>query len=165
MSTRRELTTSLLSLSFAATAQTEKPETIPEDSELSARIISYTLFGEARGETLKGKMAIAAVIHTRANLKNKSYAEICLQEAQFSCWNKLDGVPANYSTGIDMLPIDVKARNECYCVAWLLISGQYKWESLTHFYNPDKVTPAWAVSLRRTQKIGKHIFGYSHIIP
>ena len=157
MSTRRDVATALLGLPMIASAM--KTELNPF-SEAAARIISYTLYAEARGEPFKGKMAVAAVIQTRARRSSTPMTEICLKEQQFSCWNDLNAVPEFYSQGTGMLPADIKARSDCYGIAWVLMSSTREWDHLTHFYNPEKATPSWAGSLRGKRTIGNHVFGY-----
>ena len=157
MSTRRDVATALLGLPVIANAMT--PELNPL-SETAARIISYTLYAEARGEPFKGKMAVAAVIQTRARRSKIPLHEVCLKDQQFSCWNDLKTVPEFYSAGEGMLPADIKARSDCYGIAWVLMSSSRDWHYLTHFYNPTVVTPSWADSLRGKRVIGNHVFGY-----
>ncbi len=159
MSTRRDVTTALLGLPALASAAI-KPEEIQPYSEEAARIISYTLYAEARGEPFKGKMAVAAVIQTRSRLSKASLVETCLKEKQFSCWNQISAVPDYYATGAGLQPADIKARSDCYGIAWVLMSSTRKWEFLTHFYNPSKVTPPWATELSGRKTIGNHVFGY-----
>jgi N-acetylmuramoyl-L-alanine amidase len=157
MSTRREVATVLLGL--PAIANAVSPELNPY-SETAARIISYTLYAEARGEPFKGKMAVAAVIQTRARRSNTPLTEICLKGQQFSCWNDLKAVPEFYIAGAGMRPDDIRARSDCYGIAWVLMSSTRKWEYLTHFYNPVKATPSWAGALQGRRVIGNHVFGY-----
>lgn len=157
MSSRRDVAIALLGLPVIACAA--KPEINPF-SERSARIVSYTLFAEARGEPFKGKMAVAAVIQTRARQRNLSFPEICLKEKQFSCWNELESVPEFYRSGKGMLPADIKARSDCYGIAWVLMTSTRKWDHLTHFYNPAVVTPSWVGALQGKRVIGNHVFGY-----
>lgn len=132
----------------------------PPYSVAAANIISYTLYAEARGESFDGKMAVASVIKTRAMRFKKSLAEVCLQNQQFSCWNELADVPDYFVTGKGIEDADLQARSECFGIAWVLLVSKRKWDRLTHFYNPDKVTPDWAFELKGTRMIGRHVFGY-----
>jgi hypothetical protein len=59
-----------------------------------------------------------------------------------------------------MLPADIKARSDCYGIAWVLLSSTREWNYLTHFYNPAIVTPSWAGELRGQRTIGNHVFGF-----
>lgn len=162
MSSRREAALTLLGLPLVAGVASAEPapEPIAPFSEAAARIISYTLYAEARGEPFKGKMAVAAVIQTRSRLSSLSLAEVCLQVKQFSCWNDISAVPEAYTTGAGLRDADIRARSDCYGIAWVLMSSPRKWEYLTHFYNPEKATPEWADSMEGRIRIGKHVFGY-----
>lgn len=157
MSTRRDIAAGMLGLPLLANAT---KSALNPMSEAAARIISYTLYAEARGEPFKGKMAVAAVIQTRARQTKTQLAEVCMKTTQFSCWNDLKYVPEFYSAGTGMLPADIKARSDCYGIAWVLMSSDREWDYLTHFYNPSIVTPTWARSLHGKRTIGNHVFGY-----
>jgi len=177
MNTRREMTAALLGLPLAARAVStnaepavegtspplrllEQLQELPPFSTQAALIISYTLYGEARGEEFDGKMAVASVIKTRSTLSGKSLAEVCLQSRQFSCWNTLTAVPEFYITGAGIPPADFDARSRCFAIAWMLMVSGQKWDYFTHFYNPDKATPEWAFELRGVRTIGRHVFGF-----
>ena len=54
------------------------------------KIWALTVWGEARGEDVRGQLAVAWVIYNRATKKNKSIKDVCLQRYQFSCWNPDD---------------------------------------------------------------------------
>lgn len=160
MSTRRQIMTALASLPLVTTAWAQAEEEIAPISEAAARIISYTIYGEARGETFDGKLAVASVIHTRSELRHCTLVEACLEKRQFACWNGLDAVPQPYIDGNGLAPADAMARGECYRIAWLLLTGEYEWDFFTHFYNPDLSSPYWAAQLKEIQAIGRHLFGY-----
>jgi N-acetylmuramoyl-L-alanine amidase len=55
-------------------------------------ILARTIWGEARGESFDGRLAVAWVAVNR--LKRGRYgdtlAEVCLRPKQFSCWNEDD---------------------------------------------------------------------------
>ena len=65
-------------------------------TEKDRDILARTLWGEARGESLAGQIAVAWTIRNRVNDgKAKSwwgegYAGVCQKPYQFSCWNKSD---------------------------------------------------------------------------
>lgn len=158
-----ESQTNLPAASKAVLQQEHKPEKKQPPPPLSvdaATIISYTLYAEARGESVDGKMAVASVIKTRAIRSKKPLAEVCMQDRQFSCWNNLNTVPEFYITGEGIERDDLKARGQCFGIAWVLLTSNRKWDHLTHFYNPDKVTPDWGFELKGTRIIGRHVFGY-----
>jgi len=161
MNTRRDVAAALLGMpALAMAAKPEMHSDILPFGEAAARIISYTLYAEARGEPLMGKRAVAAVIQTRARRSGKELYETCLQDKQFSCWNELSGVPDFYISGEGIQPRDMLARSDCYGFAWMLLTSDKEWGHYTHFYNPDKATPYWAADLKGKRTIGRHVFGY-----
>ena len=55
----------------------------------SAEVLALTIYGEARGESITGQIAVGCVIRNRIE-KINSYNEVCLKPKQFSCWNTND---------------------------------------------------------------------------
>jgi len=59
-------------------------------------ILARTLWGEARGESLAGQIAVAWTIRNRVNDGNakswwgEGYTGVCQKPYQFSCWNSTD---------------------------------------------------------------------------
>src|SRR4051812_25123549 len=53
-------------------------------------ILALTIYGEARGETIEGQIAVGNVIRNRVVALKKTYRDICLADKQFSCWNTND---------------------------------------------------------------------------
>jgi N-acetylmuramoyl-L-alanine amidase len=55
-------------------------------------IVALTLYGEARGEPLDGKLAVASVLRNRLRdgRWGRTYESVCLKPKQFSCWNASD---------------------------------------------------------------------------
>lgn len=60
--------------------------------------LALTLYGEARGEPVEGRIAVGSVIRNRAarGYRGGTIAEVCLYPLQFSCWQPVGGV-ANYT--------------------------------------------------------------------
>lgn len=60
------------------------------DLDIAAR----TVWGEARGESWSGKLAVAWVLKNRAEDSRKRYGQglagVCQKPWQFSCWNEND---------------------------------------------------------------------------
>ena len=54
------------------------------------KIVAQTILAEARGDGRGGMYAVAACIKVRAQKRNLSFKQVCLQPYQFSCWNKSD---------------------------------------------------------------------------
>ena len=141
-------------------------------------ILARTIFGEARGETWTGQVAVAWVIVHRAQIAeyyvkqhykphplygNGSFKSACLAENdkgvhQFSCWNKSDPNRPR------LLSLNLTQREDfdtCYDVARAVLTGRAedRLPGTTHYYNPAnvKVEPAWAKGLVG-HAIGNHLF-------
>lgn len=54
------------------------------------KFMSLTVYGEARGEPLSGKIAVANVIKNRAIRRKQSIYDVVMAPYQFSCWLKND---------------------------------------------------------------------------
>ena len=57
---------------------------------LGAEIVGLTIFGEARNQSLEGKVAVGSVIRNRVKQKEDfgeyTFKDVCLAKNQFSCW-------------------------------------------------------------------------------
>jgi spore germination cell wall hydrolase CwlJ-like protein len=124
-------------------------------------IITLTIFAESAGEPIAGKMAIGQVITTRAEQRNLTPAQVCLEPEQFSCWNRgYEAVCADYRSGKFVKnPVDAEAFDVCLQVARRVVAGELRGSKWNHFYNPKKCTPSWAPFLQDTVQIGNHVFG------
>jgi len=134
------------------------------DNEKDRDVLARTLWGEARGETLAGMVAVAWTIRNRVNDgKPKSwwgegYAGVCLKPYQFSCWNKNDpNFP--FLSGAKSIPVGEMAK--AVMVATAVVDGAYPDPTggATHYYATTMPKPpAWAAKARQTLKLGHHVF-------
>ena len=136
------------------------------------QLFTICLYGEARGEPIEGKIAVASVIINR--LKKGSYygknlRGVILKPLQFSCFNELD--PVTKKPDPNRKKLEIIAQNfseylhsyehlrECYWVAvgfldcWLTsnVGGA------TH-YNTLKCDPKWDDNMKLIATIGNHEF-------
>jgi len=137
--------------------QTFKPAT-GTDIDILAR----TLYGEARGEFLAGKVQVAFTILKRAAIAaawiarhgapHPHYGDgtimgACKADRQYSCWNVGD---PNYAT-INKVSLDDPAFQECMHVATGVVHGTFenKFPEATHYLNPQAVShiPAWVTGV------------------
>lgn len=135
---------------------------------LDVDILARTIYGEARGENLEGKEAVACVIMNRyragkwftgyiitPNGKIPSIAETCLKASQFSCWNKND--PNYYK--IIKINVNNPLFCECQRIAKKAIEG-----NLTDFtngalhYHTKQIKPKWAKGKSPCYEVGNHLF-------
>ena len=126
-------------------------------------IMARTIWGEARGEALSGKNAIASVILNRYKISQgyKNYwwgstiAEICQAPYQFSCWNEND---VNYEK---LMAVDVndKCFGECKRIASRAVRGLLPdVVSGAEHYHASSVQPRWAEDCIIVEHIGSHLF-------
>lgn len=125
--------------------------------------LTATILGEAEGESLLGKRAVAYVIMNRAADARwpDTPGDVCLQRLQFSCWNAgSPRVPKMLNprrTGVDR-----KVWDDCFRAA---VEALFKLEpdptgSANHYLAPGslKILPMWAQPERVVARIGAHHF-------
>lgn len=126
----------------------------PEDLDTMAR----TIWGEARGEPLEGKIGVAWVIKNRADNPGwwgDSLFSVCKTPFQFSCWNQND---PNRSKVICVHPQDEMFR-ECLMVAAAVVTRNYP--DPTHganHYCVKNLNPPWSVGKEPVAFLGNHKF-------
>ena len=125
--------------------------------------MARTIYGEARGESRLGKIAVACVILNRYKAKKwfagKTIAETCTfcvkgsKYHQFSCWNDDD---PNKKKIENMTAVQL---GECYEVAEKVINGEIKdiVGGACHYHTVN-LSPAWARGKKPDFKIGNHLF-------
>ena len=124
----------------------------PADIETMIR----TVHGEARGESLLGKIAVAHVILNRANQGGwwgNTVETVCRKPWQFSCWNEND---PNRSKIMRAEPPEL--TESAQAVAFTL-SGI--WADPTGgacHYHTYGLSPAWAKGREPDLQIGAHVF-------
>ena len=134
------------------------------NTEKDRDILARTLWGEARGESLTGQIAVAWTIRNRVfDGKAKSwwgegYSGVCLKPWQFSCWNKNDPNDA-YLSGAKPIPAAqyaqaLKAADQVMADATPDPTG-----GATHYYATTMPkAPTWAKGAKQTLKLGQHVF-------
>ncbi|KJH75364.1 cell wall hydrolase [Pseudomonas sp. ES3-33] len=127
-------------------------------------ILARTLWGEARGESVAGQIAVAWAIRNRVfDGKTKSwwgegYAGVCLKPWQFSCWNKND---PNYAYLSGAKPIPAAQYAQALKAADQVMAGTAPDPTggATHYYATTMPKPpTWTKGAKQTLKLGQHIF-------
>lgn len=151
--------------------------------------VGLTIWGEARNESLLGRVAVGCVIRNRVRHKkrwSRNWRRVCHQKWQFSCWIKAGGA-ANYAAvdlwarylmgdqrgaDADLFVGDPEGAELCEAL-WLargLIDGHV--QDLTHgadhYYSPRAMSPrgsvpSWAAGRTPVAVIGRHRF--YHLAP
>jgi N-acetylmuramoyl-L-alanine amidase len=126
-------------------------------------VLARTLYGEARGEQVRGKEAVACVILNRVEkaLKKGHYwwgndvENVCLRPWQFSCWNPND------PNREKVLVVDAtnKVFATCLRVARRAIYGGVidPTNGATH-YHVVGLLPSWARGQVPCAEVGHHVF-------
>ena len=136
----------------------EKPfdtQTLKSETTLEKRrkrevdILARTIYGEARGETVRGKEAVASVIVNRMRRARArggywwgdSIEQVCLKPWQFSCWNEND--PNRKK--IEAVEPGHRVFDTCLRIARRAVSGSLKDPTggATHYHTLD-ANPPWA---------------------
>ena len=134
-----------------------------------AQLMALTIYGEARGESREGKIAVGSVILERVEHREwdgKTLHEVCLMPYQFSCFLPADPnfkalklIAGDWGTKIARS----KVLAECYQVATGLIDGiitRTPEIAAAHCcqYKTKKASAAWAKKMKVILTIGQHEF-------
>lgn len=125
-----------------------------EDLDTLAR----TIFGEARGEAMQGKIAVAYSVINRVKAKSwygKTITDVCLKPWQYSCHNQNDPNLAKLHA------VTLNDRDLQLCTYAALAAGlgliPDPTGGATH-YHTHSVHPSWAEGKLPVCSIGSHKF-------
>lgn len=126
--------------------------------EAEVRVLACTIWGEARGESIAGQEAVAAVIINRARLPRwwgRTVKDVCLKPGQFSCWNADD--PNRVK--LDHLSDDDPAFATALRIARRAMAGVLAdpTRGATHYHTLE-ASPRWARRHAPCAEIGHHVF-------
>jgi spore germination cell wall hydrolase CwlJ-like protein len=114
--------------------------------------LAQNIYHEARGESIKGQIAVAQVVLNRT--KNDSYSsdicEVVWDRYQFS-WTLERSL---------WRITDKKSYDRAMYVARSVLAGKYEDPTggATHYYEPTQVNPEWAQQGVSKKRIGSHLF-------
>lgn len=126
-------------------------------------IMARTIWGEARGESLAGKEAVANVILNRLKRAQQrgsfwwgnSIEEICKKPYQFSCWNANDPNFAKIQNVDDSDP----QFAICQRIARRALNGVLSDNTFgADHYHSTAILPKWALEKIPVATIGHHVF-------
>lgn len=118
-----------------------------------AGIIADTIYKEAAGEPLLGKVAIATVIYNRSKERKLSLEQVCLQRKQFSCWNN------GYKTVVLKNPAERAAHVGCLEIEKQLLGNTFLPTGKWNHYHTLSVKPVWTAQMKDVAVLGNHKFG------
>jgi spore germination cell wall hydrolase CwlJ-like protein len=122
------------------------------------RCMATAIYFEARGETVKGQVAVGQVIMTRVN--STFYPNTICGVVYQGQWNKNACQFSFACDGVADTPHDRKEWETALDVAKNVISGKVYLDEVgdaTH-YHATYVSPDWKKLVKRVTKIGVHIF-------
>lgn len=132
-------------------------------SDKETEILAKTIFGEARGESLSGKEAVASVVLNRVAFSHRkngywwgnTISEVCRKPWQFSCWNENDPNRKILSVIDNNNPVYAV----CKRIAMRAVAGLIpdKTNGATH-YHTKNLRPRWSVNKIPCAEIGNHVF-------
>ena len=127
----------------ASTAGTTSSKTL---SNSDLYLLSCCIYGEARGESYTGKVAVAAVILNRVKSSAfpNSISGVIYQAGAFTCVS--DG------------QINLGTNDECTRAAQDAMNGWDPTGGAIYYFNPATATSKWIWSRPQLVTIGKHIF-------
>jgi spore germination cell wall hydrolase CwlJ-like protein len=137
---------------------------------LPDEVLALTIWGEARGESIEGQVAVANVIMNRwkNNLaKYKTVTDVCLEPRQFSCWNesdpnkvKLDKLMGQISRGV----VPPELKQQLYIARGVMgfnLTDNTKGSRhyITNKLYDSEQRPRWAKTpITDPIRIGNHVF-------
>jgi spore germination cell wall hydrolase CwlJ-like protein len=122
-------------------------------------LLQCLIFGEAEGEPVEGKIAVANVVRNRVlspvTWWGETWKTVCLSPYQFSCFGERDdAIEEAYSDWHAN-----KIMRECRWVAAGIINGDIQDNTFgATNYHAIYVEPEWAKSLKLTARICRHLF-------
>ena len=132
---------------------------VPDNvTHLDIDILARTIWGEARGESQQGRIAVGWVILNRTMHRRRWPDDVmgtCLEKYQFSCW--LDSDPnRDKMRGVTF---DDPVFRRCYEAAVAVCNGSEvdPTQGADH-YHTTSISPNWADKSKVTCTIGHHRF-------
>ena len=123
--------------------------------------IALTIYGEARGEGFRGRLAVACVLRNRLKAQRwgLSYFSVCHYPKQFSCWNVTDPNRAKL-LALEGQPATDPILLECYTLADVLLNESTikTLSDATHYYADSIAPPKWAATGDLVASINHHKF-------
>jgi N-acetylmuramoyl-L-alanine amidase len=141
--------------------------------------LAITLFGEARGEPVEGRIAVGCVIRNRFRLPARfggSYREVVHRKSQFSCWwpfggaynYELSHALAQAAVMVEEIPLrgsELAIYRETEYIAQGIVDDVFRDRvgGATHYYSPRAMVPSgavppWASGAAPVARVGGHLF-------
>lgn len=128
----------------------------PDNARDPVRAVAATIWGEARGESSEGMLAVGCVIRNRVlnpGWWGEDWSSVCTAAKQFSCWWDRQGERVRCVDETDARFV------KCLEIAKKIISGEAKdvTDGADH-YHTGAVSPSWSKGVNPIKVIGSHRF-------
>lgn len=136
----------------------------PFDHLSDKQLLALCIYGEARGETDEGKIAVGSVVLERVRKGGwygNSIHEVVLKPFQFSAFLERDpnyGKLVHIADQWDEEMATNTALNDCYTIASGLIDGEIQENVAATHYHTTNIKPSWAKTMEPVATIRHHIF-------
>ncbi len=139
-------TAKAMGVTLSGTSSSSGTTTSGKLSNSDLYLLSCCVYGEARGESYTGKVAVAAVILNRVKSSKfpNSISGVIYQTGAFTCVS--DG------------QINLGTNDECTRAAQDAMNGWDPTGGAIYYFNPATATSKWIWSRPQLVTIGKHIF-------
>lgn len=137
-------TAAAMGISLSGTSSSSTSASGISNSDLY--LLSCCVYGEARGESYTGKVAVAAVVLNRVRSSSfpNSISGVIYQQGAFTCVS--DG------------QINLGTNDECTRAAQDALNGWDPTGGAIYYFNPATATSKWIWSRQQLVTIGRHIF-------
>lgn len=122
-------------------------------------ILTWTVWGEARGETIEGQKGVACVVFNRVRSRDKTFerdtgiAEACRRGSQFTFWMSRHKIHVAYDVDeLEAIRKTVRRAYREYCAGHDVTHGA------TFYYRRSRHLPYWARKMRETTVLDHHEF-------
>jgi len=133
------------------------------------RLLALTIYGEARGESREGKIAVGSVILERVDHRDwdgRTIKEVCLMPWQFSCFLPQDPnfkPLAFIADDFDLALQKSDSLRACYDIARGLLGGAIPRDAIIaeHHatqYKTIDCKASWAAKMRKVATVNHHEF-------
>lgn len=139
-------TAKAMGISLSQTASSGATTTANKLNSSDLYLLSCCIYGEARGESYTGKVAVGAVILNRVKSSSfpNSVSGVIYQKGAFTC--------------VDDGQINLGTNDECTRAAQDAMNGWDPTGGALYYFNPATATSKWIWSRPQLVTIGKHIF-------
>lgn len=161
--------TTLIGMFFIYKEITKEPvKPIPQEpikpvvdvNKLMVEDLTYTIFAEDRKSVIGMKHVMSVIMNRAKSNKLEDLHRVIKSPYQFSCWKNGKRV---YQRMTDK---DMHMYGLAKIIVSKAISGRFKpITNATHFYNPIKANPTWAISenFKQVASVNDHVY-MKHII-